>query len=238
MHQFVEYWAGTGNLTRALLDRGWLGRALDIDLCQEHDCLTMDGLRLWLDLLMSVVEHGLVWMGPPCSSFVVLCRHQADRFIGNKFLGAQEKAFVKRGNSFMSLSAMIYLLSCVLGNMVVLEQPDNSVMPLCPQLSSVLQFTGAMQLKTYLGCFGGPSVKPLQLWTNKRCFLQLSRQKPSSSECHMSDALVTRGPDGEFTGKKDLLQESQVYPPQFGRAVAEVFSAEFIAQNGQRPSQL
>ena len=42
-----------------------------------------------------------------------------------------------------------------------------------------------------------------------------------------ADSLVTRDDQGGFTGKKDLLQESQEYTAAFGRAVASLCETEW-----------
>ena len=72
-HHFVEFWHGTGNRTQAPLSSGFDGVGLDVNCSEEHNCLMSSGLRLWMNLLMSIIEHGLCWMRPPCSSFVILC---------------------------------------------------------------------------------------------------------------------------------------------------------------------
>ena len=227
MCQFLEFWAGSANLTRSLLQAGFHGFGFDWSLSEAHNCLCRNGLKLWIDMLMSVSRDGLVWLGPPCSSFVVLCRCQSHRTATNDYMGDQTRAFVQVGNAHISIAALLFLLTNVLGLTVVLEQPTNSVMQLCTLFDSAITYAKAFPDNTYLGCFNGPTVKPLTLWTNKRCMLQLSRQRPSHADMnHDGHALVTRGPNGSFTGVKDNLQESQVYTPAFGRAVTRVFSEE------------
>ena len=225
---FLEFWCGAGNLTRSLLESGLHGFGFDINMSSAHDCLCRQGLRLWLNMLASVRQHGLIWLGPPCSSFVVLCRCQSQREASNDYMGDQTRQFVQVGNAHMSVAALIFLLACVTGLSVVLEQPESSVMCLCPAMASVLQFARAFPVKTYLGCFGGSSVKPLQLWTNKLQFLDLARDRPASVDLCAPDSqpLVVRGADGSFTGVKDKLVESQVYTHAFGRAVTQAFVRE------------
>ena len=223
--QFLELWCGVGNLSRELLRAGFAGGALDIVHSEMHNCLNSCGLRLWIDLLMSLDENGLLWLGPPCSSFVVLRLAQSQRCQENNWLGDVARTFVQVGNCFMEIASLLYLMACCCGNMVCLEQPGNSCMVKCPQLRSVLSFVGAHRVKTYLGAFAGPTSKPLQIWTNRKCFSQLSRDCPPKLQLP-GESLVTRGPDGSFTGKKDLLEESGVYTAQFGTAVAQVFSQE------------
>ena len=87
----------------------------------------------------------------------------------------------------------------------------------CPSLKGVAYFTRATRYKTFMGAFSGPSEKPLQLLSTWFAIKELEREKPYI----FSEPLVTRSESG-FTGRKDLLGESQIYTQQFGRAVCDV----------------
>ena len=76
--------------------------------CQAHDCLCCQGLRLWLNMLASVRQRGLIWLEPPCSSFVFLCRCQSQREASNDYMGDQTRQFVQVGNAHMSVAALIF----------------------------------------------------------------------------------------------------------------------------------
>ena len=67
MCQFLEFRAGSANLTRSLLQAGFDGSGFDWSLSEAHNCLCRNDLKLWMDMLMSVCRDGLVWLGPPCS---------------------------------------------------------------------------------------------------------------------------------------------------------------------------
>ena len=226
---FVEFWCGSGQLSQALLSFGFDGAGLDVNLSEEHNCLMSSGLRLWMDLLMSIVEHGLCWMGPPCSSFVILCLALSQRYDYNDWWGDTSREFVRRGNMHMQIAALFFLLACVLGLQVCLEQPSNSCMCQLPPMSSVLSFVRASKITTYLGAFGGPTQKPLQIWCTRGAYSQLIRQKPGHA-CDSGTSLVTRNDDGSFTGVKDLLVESGAYTREFGQHVSKIFAEELQAK--------
>ena len=142
-------------------------------------------------------------------------------------MGNTARAFVRTGNSHMQVAAIMFLVSCAIGIMVCLEQPDNSCLHKCLTMRSVLSFVKAHCVKTYLGAFAGPTCKPLQIWTNRACFFQLARDCPPREQLS-GEQLVTRSEDGKsFTGRKDLLEESGTYTPQFGSSVAHIFATEF-----------
>ena len=58
-------------------------------------------------------------------------------------------------------------------------------------------------------------------------FLSTCRDCPPREQLS-GEQLVTRSEDGKsFTGRKDLLEESGTYTPQFGSSVAHIFATEF-----------
>ena len=83
---FVEYFAGHGNLSREFIKHGWFGMAMDILYSEEHhDLAKPSGLQLALEGIFSCEMHALNWMATKCSSFAPLCQCQAQRREGNVF---------------------------------------------------------------------------------------------------------------------------------------------------------
>ncbi|CAL1163127.1 unnamed protein product [Cladocopium goreaui] len=188
-----------------------------------EDALSSRGLRLLIDSLSCLKYAGLVWIATKCSSFVVLCRCQSQRTSANQFLGDVTRAFVRNGNGLMEVSALLYLLAFLLGLWPVIEQPTSSVLPDCLAMKVVLQFTRSVKCQTYMGSYGGPSQKPLQLWSPFNRISVLERRRPVDM---MSEPLVRRHGD-QFTGHKGRLTESQEYTRAFGRAVLEMCKVEW-----------
>ena len=224
--EFIEIFAGRGNLTLELLCAGFNGSGYDIDFDRAHNALTSHGLRLILDNLGCVKRRGLCWLATRCSSFVVLCRHQSQRQESNGWLGDVSRMFVRTGNHLMEISSIIFLVAYLLGLYPVLEQPTSSVMPSCWTFQTVYRFTASRKFVTYMGCFGGASQKPLQLLSPWNRIGLLQREKPT----HMISEPLVRRHDGQFTGHKDLLADSQVYTRLFGRAVKDICQAEWSTE--------
>ena len=125
---------------------------------------------------------------------------------------------MRDGNALMDVTALLYLLAFLVGNVAVVEQPRGSTLPLCANLSLVLKFSNARVTSTYGAAFGQASLKPYQLWSNSARIEQMARAKPdvavtTLAACH----------DGQFTGKKECLQQSEVYRREFGAAVVNCF---------------
>lgn len=214
---YVEYFAGAANLSRAAIEAGKVGVSLDVVANPEHDVLQAAGLRLWLLALSATKAGALMWIGCPCSSFTVMCRAQSGRSEENMFLGNVESYFVAEGNIFGDVTGLLLLLGIFLDVDDGLEQPHNSVLPQSACVRPVLEYGGSQQTVTYHFAFGGPSVKPLQLWSRREWMKQMARSKPSNGLLEYQ--LVKRESSGAFTGVKVLLQESQTYTMEFGRAI-------------------
>lgn len=217
---FVEYACGQGNLSKALLKKGFQGCSLDIIWDDAHDCLTAGGLLLWLECLQHLRRNSLVWLGTKCSSWVSLCVSQSERGPANNYHGNLDRDWVVEGNRLMLISSLIYFLSVCLGHFTSLEQPGSSCMVKHPWLLNVLSWACAQKHTTYLGAYGSKTAKPVQLWST-RDLNALARPKPN-----LEESLATREPGGGFTGIQPALQESEVYPELFGLAVANIFAHE------------
>jgi len=216
--RFNEFAAGAGNLSKALLRRGLHGGSWDILFDESHDCLKPEGFKLWLLALSSMSRDSLCWFGTKCSSWVILCLSQSDRRVENDWWGDQDRDFVIEGNALMTVTSILFFLGFLLGHIVILEQPRSSSMPLVPLMASVLAYTKCLRCDTYLGSFGSRTEKAIQLWSNKS-LEPLRRDKPTLE----ANCLCERDDSGGFTGKKDELKESEVYPVLFGEAVADFF---------------
>ena len=223
--QSVEFFCGAANLTLAAVEVGLSCAAVDKALNDAHDVLEPEGLVLWLSLITATVPGALEWLGSPCNSYVVLCRAQSCR-MAPTYLGDEAKFFVLEGNCLGDISSMLLWLGGILMLRPGLEQPKNSVLPYSGCMPGVLRFIGAEMTVTYHYCFGGPTLKPLQLWGCSPSFLRaLERNRPAgvTQVEDEGDGLVTRDEQGGFTGDKARLKASQAYSKQFGRAIVHAF---------------
>ena len=216
---FVEFASGRGNLSKALLRKGLTGAAFDIIYSELHDCLSPAGFRLWLVALSAMTNKGLCWFGTKCSSWVLLCLAQSNRRPENMYWGDTAKEFVQNGNALMAVTSFLYFIGRLLGHYCILEQPKTSCMPLVSLMASVLKYFHCFKCDTYLRSYGSASQKPVQLIGNDAKLKDLEREMPMNC----GSELCTRDEDGGFTGKKDELHESEVYPVLFGEAVADFF---------------
>ena len=217
---FVEYWAGSGALTKEFIRVGQRCFRLDKAYSNHHSCSTAEGLRLWLVTLCSVRRGGLIWCGTQCSSFLRMCMSRSKRTAENAYLGDTSRAFVVEGNRQMVVLSIIAFVALLVGVDFILEQPTQSLLPCMEPLKSTLAFIGATRTVTWLGEFGAESPKPLQLLHSSSKYAALARTRPRPSEEKIS--LVEKLPGGKFRGKPDALKKSQVYPERFAAAVVRI----------------
>lgn len=222
LDDFCECFSGVGNLTRELLRAGFSGSGFDSCNSENQNILDSSGLELMLNCLTALRRQGLLWLGTPCSSFVVLCRAQSLRNLANSFLGDESKGFVAVGNALGEISALLFFLAWCLDIFVILEQPQSSCLPVMATMKIVLRFCRAQRYTTYMGQYGGASAKPLQLWSTWPRVSALECPRPETG----GEALVIREGTA-FTGCKHLLELSQIYTSIFGRAVAQICQSEW-----------
>ena len=96
---WAEFFAGTAAVSRACLKKSRHGVALDWLFGErDHDVLTSQGFRLYMDVVCSLACNALAWFGIQCSSFVQICVSVSCRGLDNDWLGDEDKDFVRAGN--------------------------------------------------------------------------------------------------------------------------------------------
>ena len=217
-YHFIEFCSGQAQVTFQLLKMGLVGLAFDKAYSDDHDMTTPAGLRLWIDKLSQTKYNSLNWFGTTCSPFVSLCKAQSKRHADNEYLGDGSKMFVRIGNLQMEVTSLMMYLSWLFGNNPLLEQPLNSVMPLCQPLKPTLSYIKAVKTVTWHQAFGGDSPKPLQLLTPNASLAALRRRKPLTS----NNTQLAQKNGTKYSGNKKALKASQAYSAAFGKAVADI----------------
>lgn len=214
---FVEFCSGKGELTKAFIRRQQKVACFEILYSQQHDMLSKTGLRLFLEAVGLTRPNGKNWYGTKCSSFVSLCSSVAQRCPQNEFRGDETKDFVHEGNCQVEVMSLSMFIGLLLDVHPLLEQPLNSVMVKLGSLARIFTFFNFVKVVTWLGAYGGPSPKPLQIWSQDVVDMTpLCRPKPEGLSCD----LVEIADDGSYTGVKSKLVESEFYTKDFGDMVA------------------
>ena len=234
--QSVEVWSGMGAVTEANIQRGARAVQFDWKIHPSHNILEPEGKHLTIEACLNGDVGCLYWLGVTCSLFVGLSKSVHRRAASNNYLGNTDRLCVQRANEQMVVASLLFFLADLLKEQPILEQPLNSVLPRVPPLSTVLEVRKAIKTITYLGKFGGDCLKPLQCWHTAACFSNLRRKRPCLSNAgkpFVKLARHGRSADGivQYTGISAKLKASQVYPPEFGHAVARCAAiGQFILQ--------
>ena len=109
----VEFACGVGNLTRALINEGFVCCALDLIHSCDHNCLCSRGLRLWIQSVSSCNPRAL-HCSTKRSSFVSICVSASKRSPEKLYYGDTSRDFVVEGNSLLMITALLMCLSCAL----------------------------------------------------------------------------------------------------------------------------
>jgi hypothetical protein len=59
--QVLEYNAGAGNITKAMLNQSVRAVGLDQAYSKHHDCLHPKGFKLWIEALLVITVDGHIW---------------------------------------------------------------------------------------------------------------------------------------------------------------------------------
>jgi len=98
LHDFVEFCAGQGNLSRECMHLGLFGATLDVDYTPDHNMMTPIGLRVMIDCISKSKVAALNWWGTKCSSHVQICYRHHQRKEENGFWGDESFWWVRDGN--------------------------------------------------------------------------------------------------------------------------------------------
>jgi hypothetical protein len=218
---FLEVFAGQGNMTKAFIAMGMMAAQFETVHGPGQDLTTVDGLCAVIILVLRVKEGGLVWLAPPCNLFSWMSSSVHKRTKLNP-AGNIHLPSVRRSNKIARIAAGLVRLAYALKVRVAVENPHNSGLFRYHPMKKALEICGAQKHFTWLGAFGCPIPKPLDIWGNARFLPRLVRRKPTNVYDAASYYEVTI--TGDVNGKRKL-QETAVYPMAFGEFVAECYLA-------------
>jgi len=143
----VDIFCGKAAVHRAAASLSFASTAFDksrnlgiTDACQvDHieDMSTMAGFMQALRLVLRLKRGGLLVMGPPCSSFVMLNSAKCKRKSTNNYRGDETYAPVQLGNLLATAAAFLMTVAC-LRQVEVVENTPGSTIWKFPELKQVL----------------------------------------------------------------------------------------------------
>ncbi len=229
---FGELFAGEGSVSGSMAALGYRGRALDRDHQAAMDLLQPLGFLMAMRVALSIKPGGVMWLAPPCSSWVFLTRHSSGRDIVTE--GDVTQAGIVAQNALLERVVCLLELLSIQGAYWIVEQPASSVLWDYPSMRACLQRHGLKAPCIMdMGAYGGSSQKPTHLWGTapylpklaRRCDADLKlrlRMEGVQTTKRTTDASGTR----RCQGTSDL-KATQAYPWGWGAAHALAFQDHY-----------
>ena len=207
----ADIFSGRGHLTAAFESFGMRPETYDVATGGgAHDILTDQGLGNALFLIARVEPGGLVWFGPPCSSWVWISRRHSRRS-RDDVAGDRSSAWVNKANMVAQRVSELARVCAARHVRYVIEQPRSSLLFLYPQVAEALRGTRADRVSLELGRAGSPTPKPIILVGTARWLRTVASQVRRRPMVTSGRTLATVRP-GSVDGNRAALAASAAYP--------------------------
>ncbi len=229
---FGELFAGKGAVSRSLGALGYRGRMLDLEIHPVLNLLQPLGMLAALRVALSIKPGGLLWLAPPCSSWVFLTRHSSGRDLCVE--GDMTQASIVAQNALVERCCFLMEVASARGCSWIVEQPASSVLWDYPAMRRVLRRHGLERPCVLdMGAFGGTSVKPAHLWGSAPFLALLERTCSGPERLGLRlEGVQTTHRSVDSSGRRrcqgtSQLKGTQAYPWQFGAALGQAFAGHY-----------
>ena len=222
----TEFFAGEALYTRTMVEANLEYRSFEIRHDASEDMLSDEG---WLKALSNIVHtkcDGLNHWGPPCSSWVFINRWTSGRTAQNP-LGNEARRYVRDANTMTSRMVVLLLVSVILGQHFLLEQPLTTILHLHYRMRWLLHVLKwyVLEIHTYMGAFGASSPKPSRLFGTPYWIAELIQKIKKGtkfSNKKVSVRYYNKKGKRSVTGGPGLKQTQQ-YPKGYCRKVCQLY---------------
>jgi hypothetical protein len=156
----VEFFSGVMSIAGGCRYLGLMTAAYDSALHPDMDFMSAAGLLLAVQLIRRCKPGAILWLGPPCSSWVFMSRgstgRRVDSPMGTSQGAAQANCLVAR------MCALLYFAHSQ-GIAFIVEQPSSSLMNRHPTFARLLELLSAQTCFLHMGAYGAMSLKPTVL---------------------------------------------------------------------------
>ena len=229
----VDYYMGMGRIKRTFEEQGLSAQGYEVhDSPTYQNACTLEGFITMILFAMRLFEEALGHWGTVCSSWVVLSRNSTLRTPG--FIrGDTTSSSVRDGNTMVCRMALTLILMTCRNCARVLEQPGSSIMHFYTAMQGYHQRYGWFETRTPMGDFGGETLKPTVLRSNRPWIQRLKRRASKEDIARFKMIKHNKGGtskqlaphmDGRkrFGGNSKNLKESQVYPRGYATQLHKV----------------
>ena len=226
----VEAFSGKGELSSAFSQHVGAWEKFEIMDNAKHNLLLQSGFEILVGLMLRIGKGGLLWMGTPCKSWVIMSRSYTQRSLARPegppphlCKTPKQAKYLQEHNTLADRTALLAQLAYALHIYYVVEQPQSSILFRYQPIAKVLKETSASTVAFRMANFQGDSPKPLRLqgtgaWM--QTFAEVNKYRQSLMLAIPSKRLVVSSSSGQFTGISKELQASSGYTRSMGTAIA------------------
>ncbi len=229
---FAELFAGKGAVHRHLMDLGYRGKAMDREHCVDHDLLQPMGMVVATRIAASIRPGGVLWLAPPCSSWVWISRGSTGRNV--TAVGDYALPAVLQHNALVERVALLVELVHRRGAHWIIEQPASSILWDYPAIQAVLRRHGLKgPCVLDMGAYGGSSPKATHLYGTAPYLHTLATRCTGEDRARLQqDGVKTTRRWTDASGRARCqgtadLKGTQAYPEGWGAAHAHAFAAHY-----------
>ena len=239
---FTELFSGERAISLGLKHFGYSGLSVDERYNPHYDLLKPEGFLLAVRHILEQKQGSLLWMAPPCGSWVWMSASSTGRTAQDPC--GKDVPSTRINNMLADRICYLMLLAFALGIFVIIEQPWSSVLWEKPIVKEVFEFIKVLEARHDLGTNNAKSQKSLILKGTFPGIANLNKsvdgrdKKRMKLEKRPGEELTVTSVDLDgnkrVTGSKGL-KDSQAYPLSFGAEVALQYH-EYIQTNGHTPA--
>jgi len=218
-----EMFAGERQWSGNMLELGYVVQSFDSrhNLC--HDFLTPTGFLVAIVTVMTICLNGILWLAPPCSSWVWMSRFSTGRHLS--LLGHLFNNNVQSQNALVGRLCYVIVLAIKRGVFFIIEQPASSIMWDHPRLKAVLEKYSDIlfRCELQLGSYNYEVPKATVLIGTAPQLQHLGRRMSPNERLWMrsfDDRIHTASHDHTGSRGNRNLRPTQAYPAGFGAAHA------------------
>ena len=171
---FFDFFSGVGAAGKVFRSRGYSIRNFDVEDSEDQDVTTQEGFFLALNIILALVEGGLILLGPPCGLWVFMSKSVHKRTKRNPF-GDLGREVVQKANCIVRNVTFLLAVAHYRNIYFLLEQPGSSLMEQFPWISILCEELKLIRVFTWMRCFGHAIPKPSYLLSNLAEALDLRR---------------------------------------------------------------
>ena len=223
----LDVFSGCKHMATSMYKASWAVLTFEkLDDDVGEDILTDWGISHLVWMVLRVKRGGLVFLGPPCKSWIFLTCPATGRTKLNP-AGRWSSKIARLGNKIADMVSRVIMLCTALGIFWIIEQPMRSLMHKFQPIHDVNTLLDVVRTSFPMAAFGHHAFKQTVLWGTTpwlKLFGEHARRLPIAEDVM---TLANHDIAGGVTGDPEGLEDSAKYPPAFCELIV-LFHSRFL----------